>query len=57
MFENRDEPELLACIAGQAHELHAPTAEQPGIVVHICENPKGYGGGKMQHTKRPTPKS
>lgn len=34
--------ELLNAITkltpGQAHELHPPTEDQPGIVVHICED-------------------
>ncbi|XP_013393406.1 calcipressin-1-like [Lingula anatina] len=39
--------DLLAAIAnlapGQTHELHAGSAEQPAIVVHVCEDPEGYG--------------
>lgn len=27
---------------GEAHELHPPSKDQPGIVVHVCEDPDGY---------------
>ncbi|KAL5010165.1 hypothetical protein ScPMuIL_012470 [Solemya velum] len=38
--------DLLSAIAqlapGQAHEVHPPSKNQPGIVVHVCEDPEGY---------------
>ena len=34
-------------ISGQAHEIHPPSKDQPGIVVHICEDPEGYNPGGM----------
>lgn len=51
--------DLLAAIAnmapGEAHELHPPSESHPAIVVHICENPAGYGNLPMQQTRRPDP--
>uniref|UniRef100_A0A8D9BNA5 Protein sarah n=1 Tax=Cacopsylla melanoneura TaxID=428564 RepID=A0A8D9BNA5_9HEMI len=42
--------DLLAAIArltpGLAHELHAPSESQPGIVVHVCEDGVMVPGGK-----------
>ncbi|XP_060555432.1 protein sarah-like, partial [Ruditapes philippinarum] len=46
--------DLLAAMAelapGEAHEIHPPSKDQPGIVVHICEDPEGYReqGGIVQ---------
>ncbi|KAL4233782.1 Calcipressin [Mactra antiquata] len=38
--------DLLTAVAelapGEAHEIHPPSKDQPGIVVHICEDPEGY---------------
>ncbi|XP_050391846.1 calcipressin-1 [Patella vulgata] len=49
--------DLLAAMAqlapGQAHELHPATEDQPGIVVHICEDPKGYKEQNIVQTKCP----
>ncbi|XP_074653741.1 calcipressin-3-like isoform X2 [Tubulanus polymorphus] len=40
--------DLLSAIAklapGESHELHPPSPSQPGIVVHICEDPEGFNG-------------
>ena len=41
---------------GEAHELHPQSESQPGIVVHICEDPEGYKDPnrlKIFQTKRP----
>ena len=42
-----DTLEFLLLISGQAHEIHPPSKDQPGIVVHICEDPEGYNPGGM----------
>ena len=39
--------------SGQAHELHAASEEHPSIVVHICEDPEGYGSMPIAQTRRP----
>ncbi|KAH3734391.1 hypothetical protein DPMN_040831 [Dreissena polymorpha] len=41
---------------GEAHEIHPQSKDQPGIVVHICEDPEGYrspGKPCIQQTKCP----
>lgn len=50
--------DLLSAIAslkpGEAHELHPPSASQPGIVVHICKDPEGFKERPLiQQTKCP----
>ncbi|XP_071112744.1 calcipressin-3-like isoform X1 [Haliotis cracherodii] len=52
--------DLLAAIAqlapGESHELHPPSESQPGIVVHICEDPEGYNDPnrpRIVQTRRP----
>ncbi|ESO85781.1 hypothetical protein LOTGIDRAFT_204598 [Lottia gigantea] len=49
--------DLISAVAqlapGESHELHPPSDTQPGIVVHICEDPKGYKAKKIEQTKRP----
>lgn len=55
--------DLLAALAklapGQAHEIHPPSKDQPGIVVHICEDPEGYvpGGCMIPQTRCPERKT
>ncbi|RZF40027.1 hypothetical protein LSTR_LSTR002430 [Laodelphax striatellus] len=43
--------DLLAAIAnltpGEAHELHAASGSQPGIVVHVCEEGLGLPAGSQ----------
>ena len=42
---------------GEAHELHPPTTDQPGIIVHVCEEaPFDETGGpklRIPQTKCP----
>jgi len=39
----------MSCLfVGEAHELHPPTASQPAIIVHICEEPIDLYGEKRQ---------
>ncbi|GAB1598614.1 calcipressin-3-like [Argonauta hians] len=33
---------VTALSPGESHELHPPTENQPGIVVHICEEAEGF---------------
>lgn len=54
--------DLLAAVAelapGEAHEIHPPSKDQPGIVVHICEDPEGYKEkGNMAQTRCPERKT
>lgn len=55
--------DLLAALAklapGQSHEIHPPSKDQPGIVVHICEDPEGYipGGCNIPQTRCPERKT
>ncbi|XP_016839547.1 protein sarah [Nasonia vitripennis] len=64
-WEPREEGEplvnhdLLAAIAnltpGESHELHPGGSNQPGIVVHICENAANAvkSAGRIPHTRCP----
>ncbi|XP_014216164.1 protein sarah [Copidosoma floridanum] len=63
-WEPREENEplvnhdLLAAIAnltpGESHELHPGSTNQPGIVVHICENVSSVEkAGRIPHTRCP----
>ncbi|BET01018.1 Calcipressin [Nesidiocoris tenuis] len=66
-WEPRDEGEplvnydLLAAIAnltpGSTHELHAPSDDQPGIVVHVCEEKLAASSevkpARIAHTRCP----
>ncbi|XP_041352055.1 calcipressin-1-like [Gigantopelta aegis] len=52
--------DLITAIAelapGEAHELHPQSESQPGIVVHICEDPEGFKDPdrlRIVQTKRP----
>ncbi|MCL4123171.1 UNVERIFIED_CONTAM: hypothetical protein GTU68_031375 [Idotea baltica] len=57
--------DLLSAVAGlspgEAHELHPPSKDQPGIVVHICEeenalmNPSGVRLPQTRCPERTTP--
>ena len=50
---------IFLSIAGQSHEIHPPSKDQPGIVVHICEDPEGYipGGCNIPQTRCPERKT
>lgn len=55
---NYDLIQAIAELApGEAHEIHPPSKDQPGIIVHICENPEGYRSHVLEQTKRPERKS
>ncbi|KAK7494816.1 hypothetical protein BaRGS_00013943 [Batillaria attramentaria] len=49
--------ELIAALSrltpGEAHELHPPSASQPSIVVHVCEDPEGYTQHPIVQTRCP----
>ncbi|GFN79347.1 calcipressin-1-like [Plakobranchus ocellatus] len=58
--------DLLSAIAnlspGESHELHPSTIDAPAIVVHMCEDPVGFGTNltpkpKIVQTRRPGPSS
>lgn len=46
---------MLSFIAGESHELHPGGSNQPGIVVHICENAANAvkSAGRIPHTRCP----
>ncbi|XP_052240321.1 calcipressin-2-like isoform X2 [Dreissena polymorpha] len=54
---NYDLIQAIAQLApGEAHEIHPQSKDQPGIVVHICEDPEEYrspGKPCIQQTKCP----
>lgn len=48
----------LYIFSGEAHEIHPPSKDQPGIVVHICEDPEGYREkGNIVQTRCPERKT